>query len=74
MFHMLTPSLVYMCISVFEIWEMKKIPIQSVEGVPDLSNESEFYHGLGSEQPPTTAMIRRELQQEILYQLSPPEV
>nr|ABR17243.1 unknown [Picea sitchensis] len=43
------------------------------QGVPDLSNESEFYHGLGSEYPPTSSMIRRELQQEILYQLSPPE-
>eukprot|EP00253_Pinus_taeda_P006957 PITA_06957 len=41
-------------------------------GTPALLNEYEFYHGLGSEHPPG-AMVRRELQQGILYQLSPPE-
>jgi len=43
------------------------------QGTPDLLNEYEFYHGLGAEDPPTSAMVLRELQQEILYQLSPPE-
>eukprot|EP00253_Pinus_taeda_P015851 PITA_15851 len=42
-------------------------------GTPDFSNGYEFCHGLGSERPPTSTMVHRELQQETLYQLSPPE-
>jgi len=43
------------------------------QGAPDVLKESEFYYGLGSGEPPTSSMIYREQQQEILYQLSPPE-
>lgn len=47
------------------------------QGVPDLSdfgNVYEFGFGVGPEKPPTSAIIRKEFQHRILYQLSPLEV
>lgn len=42
-------------------------------GVPQLFEEYEFQYGLGSHNPPTTAMVRKGVQQDLLYQLSPVE-
>lgn len=42
-------------------------------GVPQLFEEYEFRYGLGPNNPPTTAMFRKGVQQDLLYQLSPPE-
>ncbi|KAK6945693.1 Alpha/beta hydrolase fold-1 [Dillenia turbinata] len=46
-------------------------------GVPDLSefgdNVYEFGFALGPEQPPTSAIIRKEFQRKILYHMSPQE-
>ncbi|KAL8530443.1 hypothetical protein ACS0TY_007469 [Phlomoides rotata] len=50
------------------------------DGVPDLSefgevNEVyEMSFGLGEDCPPTTILVKKELQRKILYQLSPQEV
>ena len=49
----------------------------SEQGVPDLSSHGDVYEvefGLGSNQPPTTAIIKREFQRKLLYQMSPQEV
>ncbi|KAJ4834196.1 Methylesterase 17 [Turnera subulata] len=46
------------------------------DGVPDLSSFGDIYElgfGLGPNQPPTSALIKKEFQPKILYQLSPPE-
>ncbi|KAJ8647805.1 hypothetical protein MRB53_000828 [Persea americana] len=46
------------------------------DGVPDLSDFGDVYElgfGLGPDKPPTSAIIRKEFQQRILYQLSPLE-
>ncbi|KAL7587797.1 hypothetical protein Lser_V15G36069 [Lactuca serriola] len=46
------------------------------KGVPDLSEYGDAYDlefGLGVNQPPTSAIIKKELQRKILYQMSPPE-
>ena len=48
-----------------------------LQGVPDLSDFGDVYElgfGLGPDKPPTSAIIRKEFQQRILYQLSPLEV
>lgn len=48
-----------------------------MQGVPDLSEYGDAYDlefGLGVNQPPTSAIIKKELQRKILYQMSPPEV
>ncbi|KAK4436433.1 Methylesterase 17 [Sesamum alatum] len=48
-------------------------------GVPDLSEFGEFKEvydvgfGLGEDRPPTTMMIKKEVQRKIIYQLSPQE-
>lgn len=46
------------------------------DGAPDLSEFGEAYEfgfGMGRDQPPTTAIIKKELQRKILYQMSPLE-
>ncbi|KAA3453516.1 methylesterase 17-like [Gossypium australe] len=46
------------------------------DGVPDLSQFGDVYElgfGLGAEQPPTTAMVKKEFQRKIIYQMSPQE-
>ncbi|KAI3778066.1 hypothetical protein L2E82_07064 [Cichorium intybus] len=46
------------------------------DGVPDLSEYGDAFDlefGLGVNQPPTTATIKKELQRKILYHMSPPE-
>ncbi|XP_022134269.1 methylesterase 17 [Momordica charantia] len=46
------------------------------DGVPDLSEFGDVYDlefGLGSQQPPTTAIIKREFQRKICYHMSPHE-
>ncbi|WCJ20112.1 methyl esterase 17 [Euphorbia peplus] len=45
-------------------------------GVPNLSAYGEVYElgfGQGSDQPPTSAKVKKQLQREIIYQMSPPE-
>ncbi|PPR96068.1 hypothetical protein GOBAR_AA24599 [Gossypium barbadense] len=45
-------------------------------GVPDLSQFGDVYElgfGLGAEQPPTTAIVKKEFQRKIIYQMSPQE-
>ncbi|KAK5832745.1 hypothetical protein PVK06_016548 [Gossypium arboreum] len=47
------------------------------DGVPDLSQFGDVYElgfGLGAEQPPTTAIVKKEFQRKIIYQMSPQEV
>ncbi|KAE8682253.1 Methylesterase 17 [Hibiscus syriacus] len=46
------------------------------QGVPDLSQFGDVYElgfGLGAEQPPTSAIVKKELQRKIIYQMSPQE-
>ncbi|KHG20572.1 Pheophorbidase [Gossypium arboreum] len=46
------------------------------DGVPDLSQFGDVYElgfGLGAEQPPTTAIVKKEFQRKIIYQMSPQE-
>ncbi|XP_071707714.1 methylesterase 17 [Rutidosis leptorrhynchoides] len=46
------------------------------DGVPDLSEFGDVYDlefGLGSDQPPTSAIIKKEFQHNLLYHMSPPE-
>lgn len=46
------------------------------DGVPDLSEFGDVYDvefGLGPQQPPTTAVIKREFQRKIAYHMSPHE-
>lgn len=46
------------------------------DGVPDLSEFGDTYDlefGLGPEQPPTSAIVKKELQRKIIYQMSPQE-
>ncbi|GFY84442.1 methyl esterase 17 [Actinidia rufa] len=46
------------------------------EGVPDLSDFGDVYElgfGLGPDQPPTSALVKKEFQRKIIYQLSPQE-
>lgn len=48
-----------------------------LQGVPDLSSFGDVYElgfGLGPDQPPTSAIVKKEFQRKILYQLSPQEV
>lgn len=47
------------------------------QGVPDLSEFGDVYEygfGLGSDQPPTSGIIKKEAQRKIIYQMSPQEV
>uniref|UniRef100_A0A2P2J7F2 Methylesterase 17 n=1 Tax=Rhizophora mucronata TaxID=61149 RepID=A0A2P2J7F2_RHIMU len=47
------------------------------DGEPDLSSFGDVYQlgfGMGDEQPPTSAYVKKEFQRKIIYQLSPPEV
>lgn len=47
------------------------------QGVPDLSEFGDVYElgfGLGQDKPPTSALIRKQLQRKILYPLAPHEV
>ncbi|WRX12852.1 Alpha/beta hydrolase fold-1 - like 10 [Theobroma cacao] len=46
------------------------------DGVPDLSGFGDVYElgfGLGPEQPPTSAIVKKEFQRKIIYQMSPQE-
>ncbi|XP_044509493.1 methylesterase 17-like [Mangifera indica] len=46
------------------------------DGVPDLSQFGDVYafrFGLGGNQPPTSAIVKKEFQRKIIYQMSPPE-
>ncbi|CAJ2641751.1 unnamed protein product [Trifolium pratense] len=46
------------------------------DGVPDLSEFGDVYElgfGLGHDKPPTSALIKKDLQRKILYSLSPHE-
>lgn len=46
------------------------------DGVPDLSSFGDVYElgfGLGPDQPPTSAIVKKEFQRKIIYQLSPQE-
>ncbi|XP_022764431.1 methylesterase 17-like [Durio zibethinus] len=46
------------------------------DGVPDLSQFGDVYElgfGLGPEQPPTSAIVKKEFQRKIIYQMSPQE-
>ncbi|KAI8032118.1 Methylesterase 17 [Camellia lanceoleosa] len=46
------------------------------DGVPDLSEFGDVYEvgfGLGTDQPPTSALVKKEFQRQIIYQMSPPE-
>ncbi|KAL6980886.1 Methylesterase 17 [Sarracenia purpurea var. burkii] len=46
------------------------------DGVPDLSEFGDVYElgfGFGHDQPPTSALIKKEFQREIIYQMSPQE-
>ncbi|KAK3014924.1 hypothetical protein RJ639_009940 [Escallonia herrerae] len=46
------------------------------DGVPDLSefgNAYDLEFGLGADQPPTTAVVKKELQRKIIYHMSPQE-
>ncbi|GMP23715.1 hypothetical protein CsSME_00001214 [Camellia sinensis var. sinensis] len=46
------------------------------KGVPDLSEFGDVYEvgfGLGTDQPPTSALVKKEFQRQIIYQMSPPE-
>ncbi|KAK9046931.1 hypothetical protein V6N11_052800 [Hibiscus sabdariffa] len=46
------------------------------DGVPDFSQFGDVYElgfGLGAEQPPTSALVKKEFQREIIYQMSPLE-
>ncbi|EEF41593.1 conserved hypothetical protein [Ricinus communis] len=46
------------------------------QGVPDLSSFGDVYevgYGLGSEQPPTSAIVKKQFQRLIIYQMSPRE-
>ncbi|KAK9189709.1 hypothetical protein WN943_018308 [Citrus x changshan-huyou] len=48
------------------------------DGVPDLSGFGDDVYqlgfGLGADQPPTSAIVKQELQRKIIYQMSPQEV
>lgn len=47
-----------------------------LQGVPDLSSFGDVYElgfGLGPDQPPTSAIVKKEFQRKIIYQLSPQE-
>ncbi|KAE8666541.1 Methylesterase 17 [Hibiscus syriacus] len=46
------------------------------DGIPDLSQFGDVYElgfGLGAEQPPTSAIVRKQFQRKIIYQMSPLE-
>lgn len=46
------------------------------DGVPDLSDFGDAYDfefGLGQDQPPTSAVVKKELQRKIIYHMSPNE-
>lgn len=51
-----------------------------LQGVPDLSDFGgindvyDLGFGLGQDHPPTTLIVKKELQRKIIYQLSPREV
>lgn len=47
------------------------------QGIPDLSEFGDAYDvefGLGPDQPPTSAVVKKELQRKIIYHMSPQEV
>lgn len=49
----------------------------SNQGVPDLSDFGDAYDfvfGLGQDQPPTSAVVKKDLQRKIIYHMSPSEV
>lgn len=45
-----------------------------MQGVPDLSDFGDVYDmgfGLGPEKPPTSVVVKKSLQREIIYQIPP---
>lgn len=45
--------------------------------MPDLSEFGDVYElgfGQGPNQPPTSALVKKEFQRKIIYHMSPPEV
>ncbi|OMO66700.1 hypothetical protein CCACVL1_21002 [Corchorus capsularis] len=51
-------------------------PQDAKDGVPDLTQFGDVYElgfGLGPEKPPTSAIVKKEFQRKIIYQLSPQE-
>lgn len=47
------------------------------QGVPDFSEFGDVYElgfGLGHDQPPTTAIVKKEFQRKLIYHMSPLEV
>lgn len=59
-------------IFIFDVTKKKK-----KQGVPDLSEYGDVYElgfGLGHDQPPTSALIKKEFQRKIIYHMSPQEV
>ncbi|KAK1388412.1 Methylesterase 17 [Heracleum sosnowskyi] len=51
-------------------------PQDLTDGVPDLSDFGDAYDvefGLGKDQPPTSAMVKKNLQRKIIYHMSPNE-
>ncbi|KAG2242362.1 hypothetical protein Bca52824_095797 [Brassica carinata] len=66
------------CLAVYIAATMLQFGFQTNEdlkdGVPDLSEHGDVYElgfGLGSENPPTSALIKPEFRRELLYQMSP---
>lgn len=58
------------------IYQVYKV-IELSQGVPDLSEFGDAYDlqfGLGKDQPPTSAMVKTNLQRKIIYHMSPDEV
>ncbi|KAJ0558698.1 putative carboxylesterase [Helianthus annuus] len=46
------------------------------DGVPDVSEFGDVYdfeYGLGPDQPPTSAIVKKELERKLIYNMSPPE-
>eukprot|EP01018_Ginkgo_biloba_P007109 Gb_41546 [translate_table: standard] len=58
--------------------DIEQVVLQtSCEGIPHLLDEYQLFNPAGlpisNHSPPTTAIIRKELQRDLLYHLSPPE-
>lgn len=57
---------------------LNKVFVKCVkQGVPDLSEFGDAYElgfGMGPDKPPTSAMVKKELQRKIVYHSSPQEV
>ncbi|MBA0808758.1 hypothetical protein Gohar_024469, partial [Gossypium harknessii] len=76
--HHMRPIPIHTTASFRLLYGNKKTPLPTSEnkGVPDFSQFGDVYElgfGLGAEQPPTTAMVKKEFQRKIIYQMSPQE-